>query len=105
LESIIGRKHASIADRYIKTSAFHAPENVYDGRAYGTVPQQVLYQMLGQVNFRKHPKNNTKWAYTLSTAGQKGAVGKTADSKEEVCQLIWEEFRHDWSSCVSISKS
>jgi hypothetical protein len=106
LESIVGQEHAVIADRHVRSSAFHAIQEVpvQNGEVYGTVPKQVFQQMMNQIKFRKHPKNLQKWAYTLTTVGKKGALGKAADSKEEVCQLIWDEFRQDWSNCVSMTK-
>ena len=104
LEDVLGQYHAVIASHYIGPSTFHETRDV-SVPVYGTVPNSVLQQMLGQIKFRKHPKNPRKSSYTLTSVGQKGAVGKAADSNEEVCQLIWEEYGHEWPKRVSIKKA
>jgi hypothetical protein len=68
------------------------------------VPQYIRSEMLKKVNFRKHPRNQRKLTYTLSTEGQRGAIGRAGDSQEEVCQIIWEEFHGTWKNCVSLRK-
>ena len=68
------------------------------------VPQYIRSEMLQKVNFRKHPRNQRKLTYTLSTEGQRGAVGRAGDSQEEVCQIIWEEFHGTWKHHVSLRK-
>jgi len=104
LEAVLGQYHPVIASHYIGPSTFHATRDV-SVPVFGTVPNSVLQQMLGQIKFRKHPKNPRKSSYTLTTVGQKGAVGKAADSNEEVCQLIWEEYGNEWPNRVSIKKT
>ncbi len=110
LETLLGRQHSiilrriGVASSQSNFSQTHEHSYPVTDLYSFSVPQHILAEMLQTVKFRHHPRNKKKLTYIHSTSGQQGAIGRTGDSQEEVCQIIWDEFHATWKDRVSLRK-